>query len=40
MSPEQADLLEQNVDARTDGYPLGMILYELLVGALPFDMKR
>jgi len=37
MSPEQADLSEQDVDTRTDVYSLGVLLFELLVGALPFE---
>jgi eukaryotic-like serine/threonine-protein kinase len=40
MSPEQMDPLVADVDTRTDVYSLGVVLYELLTGAMALDTQR
>lgn len=40
MSPEQFDANPHDIDIRCDVYALGVVLYELLTGRLPYNVRQ
>jgi non-specific serine/threonine protein kinase/serine/threonine-protein kinase len=40
MSPEQCEADPLDIDTRSDVYSLGIVLYELLCGCLPYDLHQ
>ncbi len=40
MSPEQCEADPHDIDTRSDVYALGVVLYELLSGRMPYDLEH
>ena len=40
MTPEQCEADPHDIDTRSDVYALGVVLYELLCGRLPYDVRQ